>query len=136
MEASEQKAIKTAIQQWFNQLEKAVNNVDYDFARAHLFAEDVVSFGTKADKVMFGLGDVVTKQWERVWPSVKDFAFDDNLHLWAFGENACGVITWRSKGVKPDGAFFDRAGRATVIFEQRGGRWLAVHTHFSLVPGT
>ena len=42
--------INQAIQEWFNKLEQAVNDVDYDFAKANLFAEDVVSFGTKASE--------------------------------------------------------------------------------------
>jgi hypothetical protein len=36
--------------------------------------------------------------------------------------------------VRPDGSTFRRPGRATIAFAQRDGRWLAVHTHFTLIP--
>ena len=136
MDTSGGTEIKRAIQEWFNKLEQAVNSTDYDFAKENLFAEDVVSFGTKASEVMRGVQNLATQQWCNVWPNIKDFAFDNNLHLLVSGNQACAIITWQSQGVLSDGSGFHRPGRATVLFEQRGGQWLAVHTHFSLIPAT
>ena len=62
MDTSGETEIERAIQEWFNKLEQAVNSTDYDFAKDNLFAEDVVSFGTKASEVMRGVQNLATQQ--------------------------------------------------------------------------
>ena len=41
-----------------------------------------------------------------------------------------------NKRFDADGNSFNRPGRATVILQKFEENWLAVHTHFSLLPGT
>jgi ketosteroid isomerase-like protein len=124
-----------AIRQWFQTLERCVRHVDYQTAR-QTFAPDVLSFGTRAD-VVSGLDALMANQWSGIWPNIRDFAIDlDRLRWGTSGDLAWGIVTWGSTGFHPDGTAFRRPGRATVIFERRRGQWLAIHTHFSLFPGT
>jgi len=50
------------------------------------------------------------------------------------GDRGWLAATWDSRGRRADGTLFPRPGRCTIAFERRDGRWLATHTHFSLVP--
>lgn len=123
-----------AVRAWFERLETAVRAVDYDAGRA-IVADDVVSFGTKAVTVR-GLDHLQDNQWSGIWPTTEGFTVDlDSLHADRAGALAWGVVTWTSTGFDEVGEPFDRPGRATVVLERRDGRWLAVHTHFSLFPG-
>jgi ketosteroid isomerase-like protein len=132
---AEQRNAEQAIREWFQMLERCVQQVDYQTARG-LFAPDVLSFGTRAD-VVSGLDALVTNQWSGIWPHIRDFTFTlEQLHCGTAGDLAWGIVPWTSTGFHPDGRSFPRPGRATVIFERRHGDWLAVHTHFSLFPGT
>ncbi len=109
--------------------------VDYITARG-IFAPDVVAFGTRAE-IVTGLDALQAQQWSGVWPMIADFAFDlSQIHVVADGDIAWAAVPWTSTGFHDDGAAFSRPGRATVAFARRQGRWLAVHTHFSLAPGT
>ena len=51
---------------------------------------------------------------------------------------AVGLAVWDSDGFGPDGARFDRRGRATIAFARGtvGEPFVAVHTHMSLFRGT
>jgi ketosteroid isomerase-like protein len=132
---AEQRNAEQAIREWFQMLERCVRQVDYQTARG-LFAPDVLSFGTRAD-VVSGLDALVANQWSGIWPHIRDFTFTlEQLHCGTAGDLAWGIVPWTSTGFHPDGRSFPRPGRATVIFERRHGDWLAVHTHFSLFPGT
>jgi ketosteroid isomerase-like protein len=124
-----------AVREWFGRLSRYCAAVDYASAEA-IFAPDVFSFGTKA-RVVSGLEHVRANQWEGIWPNIADFKID--LTQIASGgdeRTAWGVTTWNSTGFDRDGKPYDRPGRATIVLERRDGRWLAVHTHFSLAPGT
>jgi ketosteroid isomerase-like protein len=124
-----------AIRDWFQTLERSVRQVDYQTMRQH-FAPDVLSFGTRAD-VVSGLDALVANQWSGIWPNIRNFTIEfEHLHWGASGDLAWGIAPWHSTGFHPDGTSFSRPGRATVIFEYREGKWLAIHTHFSLFPGT
>ena len=123
------------VRRWFQELGRCCAAVDYDSARA-IFATDVASFGTRAD-VVVGLGPLQRQQWEGIWPNIRDFRIDlDRLVAGGTGSMAWGIAPWTSTGFAEDGTPFDRPGRATVVLERRGDVWLAVHTHFSLNPGT
>jgi len=122
------------IRHWFSQLEKAVNSVDYELGKT-LFVSDVVAFGTRSH-VVRGLENLMTNQWMGVWPFIKHFRFNNDPTVRIVNNHAWGVITWDSQGFRSDGTPFPRPGRATLIFEKREGRWLAVHSHFSLFPAT
>ncbi len=124
-----------AIVEWFEKLGKYCASVDYDSARA-IFAADVLSFGTRAD-IVSGLEPLQSNQWEGIWPNIQDFKiYLDTIHSGGDQHTAWGVATWNSTGFHDDGSSFERPGRATVILERRQDRWLSVHTHFSLNPGT
>lgn len=124
---------EAAIPEWFDEFGSLVADVAYEPAKG-LVAEDVVSFGTKAELVE-GLDHLVEQQWMGIWPYIEDFRFVDVRTVPTDG-GAWAAATWRSTGFREDGTPFDRPGRATIAFERRDGRWLAVHTHFSLDPGT
>ena len=124
-----------AVKQWFALMEQYCASVDYEAAE-RIFAEDVVSFGTKMD-IVSGLEHLRKNQWEGIWPNIKDFKVDLNsVHAGGDDRIAWGVATWTSTGFNEDGTSFFRPGRATTILERRDGVWVSVHTHFSLNPGT
>ena len=124
-----------AVHEWFGMLSRYCDAGDYESTRA-IFADDVASFGTKAD-IVTGLDRLQTNQWEGIWPNIQDFKIDlDNIVSGGSESFAWGIATWTSTGFDEDGSSYHRPGRATVVLERRGETWLAVHTHFSLNPGT
>ena len=126
---------KAAVREWFERLGRYCAAVDYDAGEA-IFADAVVAFGTRTDVVQ-GLEPLRRNQWEGIWGNIEDFRIDlDSIHAGGDRQHAWGVATWTSTGFHEDGASFHRPGRCTVALERRGDQWLAVHTHFSLFPGT
>ena len=124
-----------AVQQWFALMEQCCGSVDYDGAEC-IFADDVVSFGTAMD-IVSGRKSLREGQWESIWGNISNFKMDlDNVHAGGSGNQAWGVVTWTSVGFDGNHEPFYRPGRATVTLERRDGIWLAVHSHFSLYPGT
>lgn len=130
-----------AVREWFTRLSAACAAVDYGAGRL-IFADNVASFGTRAD-IVTGLDPLQRNQWEGIWPNIENFKIDlDSVMGGGSGVSAWGIATWSSTGFDEDGTPFERPGRATVVLELRksdrapGGEWLAVHTHFSLNPGT
>ncbi len=124
-----------AVGQWFGLMERFCASVDYDGAE-EIFAEDVVSFGTKMD-IVRGRKALREGQWESIWGNISNFKMDlDNVHAGGAGDQAWGVVSWTSIGFDGSHQPYYRPGRATVSIERRDGVWLAVHTHFSLYPGT
>ncbi len=124
-----------AVRQWFALMERYCASVDYDGAEG-IFAEDVVSFGTAMD-IVRGRRRLREGQWESIWGNISNFQMDlDNVYAHGSGDQAWGVVTWTSIGFDGNHQPFYRPGRATVTLERRDGVWLAVHTHFSLYPGT
>jgi ketosteroid isomerase-like protein len=124
-----------AVREWFRRLGEYCAAVDYASARA-LFAADVVSFGTKA-KIVAGLDFLQANQWEGIWPNIQDFQIElETIHAGGDNAFAWGIATWTSTGFDEAGGSFERPGRATIILHRRNGRWLAIHSHFSLAPGT
>ena len=124
-----------AVRQWFALMGRYCAFEDYDGAE-NIFAEDVVSFGTKME-IVRGRKALRGGQWESIWGNITGFKMDlENVHGSGSGNQAWGVVTWTSTGYDSDHKPFHRPGRATVTLERRDGVWLAVHTHFSLYPGT
>ena len=124
-----------AVKQWFALMERYCASVDYDAAE-RIFADDVVSFGTAMD-IVRGRKALRQGQWESIWGNISNFKMDlANVHAAGGGSQAWGVVTWTSIGFDGNHKPFYRPGRATVTLERRDGAWLAVHTHFSLYPGT
>ena len=124
-----------AVEQWFELLGRYCAAVEFESARA-IFAEDVASFGTHA-RVVKGVETLESEQWRGIWPNIADFKIDmETVASGGDGDLAWGMAAWSSTGFHEDGTSFDRPGRASVVLARRDGRWLAVHTHFSLMPGT
>jgi ketosteroid isomerase-like protein len=48
---------------------------------------------------------------------------------------AVAAAPWNSTGFAKDGARFERPGRATMVFQHVGERFLCVHSHMSLNRG-
>lgn len=121
-----------AVEAWYEALAGCVNEEAFDVALG-LVAPQVVSFGTKAE-VVEGREALRSRQWEGIWPYIREFRFVD-VRGFGAGDVAWGVGGWSSTGFDEAGEPFERPGRATVVLERKDGRWWAVHTHFSLAPG-
>lgn len=118
---------------WLLALQKCVRAVDYTAARK-LFAADAYAFGTRA-AIVRGRGALERGQWRRVWPAIRDFTFRlAEMHCVGSAAGLCVIVPWDSRGVAADGSTFARPGRATILLARRGGRWVALHSHFSLAP--
>ena len=122
-----------AARTWLAALERCVRAVDYEAARP-LFAPDVGAFGTYVE-IVKGRDALEREQWRIVWPTIREFAFRLEEVCCVGDETVLGVVVpWDSLGVKSDGTTFSRPGRATLVLVMRNGRWVAVHSHFSLAP--
>jgi len=123
------------IRRWLEEFSAAVRDADYTRGTT-MVAPDVVGFGTYGG-VLVGRDALVAGQWRNVWSVTRGFTFRlDELHGEANGDRAWVALPWDSQGRDERGAWYDRPGRATMVLERRDGRWLAVHTHFSLYPPT
>ena len=126
-------SIQEEIAQWLGEFEAHVRAVDYAGARPYV-ADDLVGFGTYG-AVLRGREEVERGQWAMIWPTIRNFSFRiDQLSCGTDGSLAWAACPWDSDGVRDDGSVFDRPGRATIVFRREGGRWRAIHTHFSLFP--
>lgn len=122
-----------AARDWLNEFQACVRAVDYQRALA-IFAEDVAAFGTYT-AILNGRDNLQRDQWSNVWPHVRDFTFRLGDMRCLGDETALTVIVpWDSLGLRADGSTFDRPGRATIVLRRHDGRWVAAHTHFSVVP--
>jgi ketosteroid isomerase-like protein len=98
-----------------------------------MFAEDAVAFGTWA-RAVTGLDNIEREQWHNVWPRIRGFRFDADTHIHVAGDSAWIAGGWLTEVTGPDGRPVTRPGRGTFVLERRQGTWLAVHSHFSLLP--
>ena len=129
----ESKDDMAAIRVWLAEFAAAVRAVDYDKGRT-MFAPEAVGFGTYAG-VVRGQPNLEAQQWRNIWGVTRGFTFRlDELSGGVSGELAWVAVPWDSEGRAASGEWYDRPGRATLILERRDGRWLAVHSHFSLYP--
>jgi len=123
----------TDVRRWLRRFEGHVRAVDVASART-MFAEDVVSFGTYA-AAGAGRPALERRQWARIWPGIRRFAFRrGDLRCLGGPHGVCVVVPWTSRGVRSDGTAFPRPGRATLSLVRRNGGWVALHSHFSLAP--
>ncbi|MFI4988064.1 MAG: YybH family protein, partial [Alphaproteobacteria bacterium] len=123
---------------WFRELAERVQTVDFAGAR-HLFAEDMIAFGTFSDFVV-GREAVEGQQWRNVWPFIADFRWRlDEVKAMVAADrlSATGMACFDSTGFARDGEPYERPGRATVAFRRAavGEPWQAQHTHMSLFRG-
>ena len=59
------------------------------------------------------------------------FTPNDDLRVTRRGRIAWTTLTFHLSGKKKSGEAVELDGRHTVIWENRGGKWLIVHEHFS-----
>ena len=118
--------------EWLATFEAACRGQDFAAGR-RLFAPDAVAFGTYATAV-HGLDNIEREQWRQIWPRIREFSLDRNATVRTAGDAAWIAAGWSSEAIAPDGRPFRRLGRATFVLERRDGRWLAVHSHVSLLP--
>ncbi len=114
------------------EFEAACRGRDFDAGRK-MFAEDALAFGTWATAVN-GLPNIEREQWRNVWPRIRDFRFAEHPAVQVSGDSAWIASEWSSEATGPDGRAFRRPGRATFVLARRGGTWLCVHSHVSLLP--
>jgi len=119
-------------QDWLRTFEAAVRARDFVGGR-ELFAADAMAFGTWA-RAVAGLDNIVREQWQNVWPRIRNFHFESDTSVHASGDSAWIAGGWLTEVTGPDGRPITRPGRGTFVLERRGGKWLAVHSHFSLLP--
>ncbi len=99
-----------------------------------MFAPEAIGFGTIAERAA-GLDTLIDNQWRPVWSSTRDFTFDLST-VQHGGEQPVywAAAQWSSIGRDAAGREVRRRGRATIVLHHRGGKLLAMHTHFSFVP--
>jgi ketosteroid isomerase-like protein len=117
---------------WLKEFEAAVRARDFDTGR-RMFAHDAVAFGTWA-RAVSGLDNIVREQWQNVWPRIRNFTFEPPAVGGSSTDTAWIAASWWSDATGPDGTPFQRHGRATFVLGRRGGKWVAVHSHVSLLP--
>jgi ketosteroid isomerase-like protein len=123
---------------WMHDWATCIRAVDYAAGRA-MFSPSVVSFGTRAKKMMFGLDELERRQWRNVWAVTSGFQFDFERTRCMVSPDrrvACVIAPWASKGKRPNGRGFTRRGRCTLLLQRKSVRspWRAVHSHLSLDP--
>ena len=74
------------------------------------------------------------EQWLNVWPRIQKFSFDADARVRSAGDSAWIAAGGSTEATGADGRPFARPGRGTFVLERRDGKWLAVHSHFSLLP--
>jgi ketosteroid isomerase-like protein len=133
IEGKERSAEEIALA-WLAEMQACVGAVDFARCRA-IFAEEVVGFGTRA-RVAIGLDALERDQWRHIWGKIRNFTFlTDEMHCSCAGEEGVWLACpWTSQVPAAGGQWGHRPGRITAVLERRDGRWLAVHTHHSLVP--
>jgi len=119
-------------EKWLEVFETAVRARDFAGGRT-LFADDAVAFGTWA-RAVAGLANIEREQWQNVWPRIRGFHFEGDTSVRTSGDHAWIAGSWSTEVTGPDGRPLERPGRGTFVLERRDGRWLAVHSHFSLLP--
>ena len=123
------------VKQWYIKFGECCKSRDFESA-IKLVSSDVCSFGTKVD-IVTNLKDLQAQQWQNIWPYIDNFHFlVDKLIADGNNELAWGITPWSSIGYDSEGNRFDRPGRATVILKKYNDVWIAIHTQYSLIPGT
>jgi hypothetical protein len=128
----------TELRAWLERFTHAVRARDATQA-APLFRPGVIGFGSVA-RVAIGVDALQREQWSAIWPRSTAFAFDAEPWV-TLSEDGCSAVIasqWTSTGYHANGGEFERPGRCTLVLvrSSRQAEWQAVHTHFSLAPGT
>src|SRR4030095_1554042 len=124
-------SVKTP-EDWLRTFEAAVRGRDFAGGR-ELFATDAMAFGTWA-RAVAGLDNIVREQWQNVWPRIREFHFEPDVRVHASRDRAWIAGGWRSWSPAPAARPVTRPGRGSFVLQRRPGKWLAVPSHFSLLP--
>jgi ketosteroid isomerase-like protein len=125
--------LASAAREWLVALQRCVRAADFAGARP-LFAPEVRGFGTHA-AIVDGRDALEHEQWRQIWPTIREFTFRlAEVHCAGSEDLLSVIVPWDSVGLRQDGTSFPRPGRATLILARRDGRWVALHSHFSLAP--
>lgn len=124
-----------AVYAWMRRWQELINGGDIETARP-MFDTTVVAYGSLT-AIMEGRDELIAGQWSRMWPRLRDFAFDFNrMHI--LGDPANSIVAvavpWQSLGRKGSG-WYDRRGRCTLVLRRAGDELRCVHSHFSMEPG-
>lgn len=129
---------KDEITQWLMEFQKCVRHEDYEGGKI-MFHEDSYCFGSKAT-LLVNRDDLVKNQWKKIWKNITDFRYDfKSLQIFSSEDSSvtCAMCMWHSTGYSKNGDSFSRPGRVTFILKKAADeRWLAIHSHYSLVPET
>src|SRR5262245_50293606 len=102
------------VEAWLRDFSAAVRNKDFASGK-RLFNDGGVSFGT----VCFwanGLEELVSHQWQVVWPRTADFDFEYHTARASLeSEQAVVASGWTSKGFNANKVPYFRRGRATLV---------------------
>ncbi len=127
-----------AIKGWYTHLAELVRAVDFVPAR-DLVVEDFIAFGSITD-FMVGREVAEQNQWRKVWTTIDDFRFRDDIRALVSPDRlfAVGLAIFDSTGYNQDGSTFSRPGRATASFIRAkvGDPFVCNHSHMSLFRGT
>jgi ketosteroid isomerase-like protein len=93
---------------------------------------DVILIGTGADEKRVGLGEI-QRQFERDWAQSESLAIEwgSESSVSAAGPVAWVVLPEALVRVTAGGQATELPLRLSAVLEQRGGRWLFMHAHFS-----
>lgn len=122
-----------AIDAWLQAFATCVRTQDFESGR-ELFDVNAAGFGTVTGRYD-GLGELVGSQWSGVWKRTEQFDFDQTDLRWIDSSMCVVAATWQSIG-NDGGERRTRSGRATLVLQLAGDRMFAVHSHFSMDPGT
>lgn len=120
--------------QWLNTWERQINERDYSGASL-LFDADVLAYGTLAGQLR-GIDDLIQNQWQKVWPLITDFKFDQPEFQNFNGGFILIVSGWSSNHHKQRSIQHVRSGRATLVLKPVTSGLRCVHSHLSMLPGT
>src|SRR3989304_6180014 len=108
----------------FNSLWKAYETRDGNSLSAMVAPDpDVVLYGTGADEKRLGAGEIRV-QFERDWSQSEAASLKFHWHSVSVAGGAALVAAEGAAHVKVGGQDVTMPIRATMAFEQRGGKWL------------
>lgn len=130
--------LKGEIIQWLQEFEKCVRSKDYKRGE-RMFHTNSYCFGSKAT-MLSNREELIENQWKKIWRNITDFRYDlKSLQILSSDDSSmtCAICRWHSIGYHKNGDSFSRPGRATFVFQKSSeDKWLAIHSHYSLVPKT
>ena len=97
-------------------------------------------YAKDANLIFYDIAPLKYKGWAEYDSGVRNvlgtfasakFVPQQDLNVTRHGSVAWTTVTWHLSGKKKNGESVDMDGRQTAIWENRSGKWLIVHEHFS-----